>query len=364
MPRITNIQARKGTATDWSTQNPVLASGELGYDLTNKILKLGDGSSNWTSLSSINLSSSNITDFNSSVSGLLPVKNIVAGSNITVTSSSGTYTINSSGGSGGGGLAASSYVSQGKLNSNQLVTSGGDAVIQFVDDYDPQSWFDTTTRLFQPNVAGYYLISVGAWMDDADTTNGQANVQIRLNNNTTLLIQNQLNDISGLSLTGSKAVYMNGTTDYVDFTFYHSAGSSKNLLSAANGTWFTAVLLAYSGQPTVTNYGSNRVLISDNTTTGMSAQSNLTFDGSTLAAPSGSFSSSLKVNNIDVSLIRSYTGVSNFPASGVSNTYYLASDSSRFYQWTGSYYAEIGPPISSVNNAQNAANLYLWSNFK
>lgn len=72
----------------------------------------------------------------------------------------------------------------------------------------------------------------------------------------------------------------------------------------------------------------------------------------------------LQINNIDVSLIRNYTTTSNFPASGVSNTYYLASDTSRLYQWTGSYYAEIGPPITSVNNAQNAANLYMWSNFK
>ena len=39
--------------------------------------------------------SSNITNFNSSVSGLLPVTNIVAGSNITVSPVSGTYTINS-----------------------------------------------------------------------------------------------------------------------------------------------------------------------------------------------------------------------------------------------------------------------------
>jgi hypothetical protein len=72
----------------------------------------------------------------------------------------------------------------------------------------------------------------------------------------------------------------------------------------------------------------------------------------------------LKINNIDVSLIRNYTAVSGFPTSGVSNSYYLASDTSRLYQWTGSYYAEIGPPISSINNAQNAANLYMWSNFK
>jgi hypothetical protein len=88
-----------------------------------------------------------------------------------------------------------------------------------------------------------------------------------------------------------------------------------------------------------------------------------TFTG-LLTGISGNFIQSLQVNNIDVSLIRSYTVVSNFPASGISNTYYLASDTSRMYQWTGSYYAEIGPPISSINNAQNAANLYLWNNFK
>ena len=38
---------------------------------------------------------SQITDFNTSVSGLLPVKDVVPGTNITVTSSSGIYTINS-----------------------------------------------------------------------------------------------------------------------------------------------------------------------------------------------------------------------------------------------------------------------------
>lgn len=45
--------------------------------------------------------SSNITDFSTSVSGLLPVKNIVAGSNITISSTSGIFTINSTGGGGG-----------------------------------------------------------------------------------------------------------------------------------------------------------------------------------------------------------------------------------------------------------------------
>jgi hypothetical protein len=45
------------------------------------------------SISGHNHTSSNITDFNSAVSGLLPVKNIVAGTGMIVSSSSGSFTI-------------------------------------------------------------------------------------------------------------------------------------------------------------------------------------------------------------------------------------------------------------------------------
>jgi hypothetical protein len=63
--------------------------------------------------------SSDIIDFNSSVSGLLPVKDIVAGSNITITSSSGTYTINSTGGGGGAGVVVSNS------GADRVLTSDG-----------------------------------------------------------------------------------------------------------------------------------------------------------------------------------------------------------------------------------------------
>lgn len=44
------IIIRKDTATNWTNKNPVLAVGELGYDQTNKRLKIGDGSTSWNSL--------------------------------------------------------------------------------------------------------------------------------------------------------------------------------------------------------------------------------------------------------------------------------------------------------------------------
>jgi hypothetical protein len=39
-----------GTATDWGTANPVLESGELALDTTNKNFRVGDGSATWSSL--------------------------------------------------------------------------------------------------------------------------------------------------------------------------------------------------------------------------------------------------------------------------------------------------------------------------
>lgn len=49
----TRLQFRRGTFAEWAAANPILASGEPGYDLTNKILKVGDGTTAYASLSGI-----------------------------------------------------------------------------------------------------------------------------------------------------------------------------------------------------------------------------------------------------------------------------------------------------------------------
>lgn len=55
MSVLIQFRIRRDTATNWSTLNPTLASGELGHDTTNNILKVGDGTKTWTQLDSINL---------------------------------------------------------------------------------------------------------------------------------------------------------------------------------------------------------------------------------------------------------------------------------------------------------------------
>lgn len=53
MPVVTQIQVRRGTAAQWTSANPVLASGEQGFETDTNKLKIGNGSSAWNSLSYI-----------------------------------------------------------------------------------------------------------------------------------------------------------------------------------------------------------------------------------------------------------------------------------------------------------------------
>ena len=44
------IQIRRDSASDWTTNNPTLLAGEMGYETDTGKMKIGDGSTAWTSL--------------------------------------------------------------------------------------------------------------------------------------------------------------------------------------------------------------------------------------------------------------------------------------------------------------------------
>jgi len=46
----TTFLIRRGTSADWREVNPTLANGELGYDETTKMIKVGDGTTQWLDL--------------------------------------------------------------------------------------------------------------------------------------------------------------------------------------------------------------------------------------------------------------------------------------------------------------------------
>jgi hypothetical protein len=50
MAVVTQIQIRRGTASQWTSANPTLAAGEFGYESDTGKFKIGDGSTAWNSL--------------------------------------------------------------------------------------------------------------------------------------------------------------------------------------------------------------------------------------------------------------------------------------------------------------------------
>jgi hypothetical protein len=126
---MTVQRQKRGTASQWGSAVNPLSDAEIGYDTTNKVLKIGDGSTAWSSL-----------------------KGISIGNRIELVNTTSTQSI-TSGGSGdavGTSTSSSQWTTVENTNSNIFTLTS----------------FNTITCL----VAGRYSIS-GAIRWDTNTTN-------------------------------------------------------------------------------------------------------------------------------------------------------------------------------------------------
>jgi hypothetical protein len=65
----TRMQQRRGTAAQWTAANPILASGEIGFETDTNQFKMGDGTSTWTALSYFK----NLEDLGGSLDDYVPL---------------------------------------------------------------------------------------------------------------------------------------------------------------------------------------------------------------------------------------------------------------------------------------------------
>lgn len=90
---MSKIQIRRGLASDWTVANPILGSGEFGYETDTGKVKIGNGTTTWTGLVYYNGGKQGAATL---VAGTATVANtsIAAGSRIMLTTQSlGTVTV-------------------------------------------------------------------------------------------------------------------------------------------------------------------------------------------------------------------------------------------------------------------------------
>ena len=258
------------------------------------------------SLSGHTHTSSNITNFNSSVSGLLPITNVLGGTNISVSSSGSVYTVSVSGQLGLTGEQVDDRV-------NDLLKAGQYINLNYNDSLD--SLTISVTGL-QPSGSYANLSHTHPYTDISNFASGVSNSLT-----TTLLAGSFIELVynSGLDtlIIGTNGLQPSGNYSVVGHT--HTSSDITNFNSSVSG------LL-----PTIANSGDNRILTSTGSTVGINAENNLTFNGSLLnITGSGVFS-----NNITASgFIRNGGTSSQFlKADGTvdSNSYYLNTNPSGY----------------------------------
>jgi len=66
----TRIQIRRDSATNWTSNNPILALGELGFDTTNNEIRVGNGVDRWNDLEILGAGPASGVSYDNSTSGL------------------------------------------------------------------------------------------------------------------------------------------------------------------------------------------------------------------------------------------------------------------------------------------------------
>ena len=140
--------------------------------------------------------------------------------------------------SGSASLAVAGPTFSAYQSSAQTLSSSTWTKIQLqTKEWDTANAFDSTTNYrFQPQVAGYYQINTGIQVAAAQT-----NILTALYKNGSNLRYMQLMYYSQSGAYGSTLVYLNGSTDYIEFYVYLTTGQA--LAAGTTNTFMSGALI-------------------------------------------------------------------------------------------------------------------------
>lgn len=127
-------------------------------------------------------------------------------------------------------------------NNTQSISNGTFTKLQINTElFDTNNNFDSTTNYrFTPTVAGYYQVS-GAWY--CSTASGQV-ISFVYKNGVGYQSASLQAYSSGDVTTVSSLVFLNGTTDYIEFYVYQGSGSAfTTLANRPDLNYFQAVMV-------------------------------------------------------------------------------------------------------------------------
>lgn len=248
------------------------------------------------------ISAGNIFDFTSSVSGLIPVKNVTGSGYVNVSSSSGIYNIQVTGLQPSGNYANSTHSHGNITNDGQIGTVAGLVVTT-----------DNSGVLIATAVGDGLVIEDGALVVDQPYLNSVYAAYSHIHGNITN--SGTIGSVSGLLvITGGNGILT--TSSGINSSLISNFNSSvsgllpvKNIVAGTNVT-VSSISGIYTinstasgvggggGGVVVENSGNDRILTSTGSSSGINAEANLTFNGSVLnVTGSGVFTSGIISSN-------------------------------------------------------------------
>ena len=106
------------------------------------------------------------------------------------------------------------------------------------------SAYSTTNKRFTPTVEGYYQVNANVHMGSG--VNGQLAYPLLYKNGTNIMYGNviYIGAAGSILSTFSGAVYLNGSTDYIEMYWYQNAGGARSLTANEVLTFWQAHLIA------------------------------------------------------------------------------------------------------------------------
>jgi len=108
------------------------------------------------------------------------------------------------------------------------------------EEFDTNNCFDNTTNYrFTPTVEGYYQVSFTCYIS---AVSGIINAIYKNGSHKHSGNVKLYTTSGGTATTLSALIYMNGTTDYLEFYVWHNSGVDKNTSDVQTYTWATGYL--------------------------------------------------------------------------------------------------------------------------